>query len=174
MTGESPELCPAGVVGAPGAPGVVFSERELQELPIDPGVLVMQPDRGTVLVNIETVAYTVAAEQRFDTEVLSTPVTVWVAPVEYRWEWGEGTSFTTTNPGARWPDHTVWHVYPHATAPEETRAITLTTVWAAEFSVAGGPVWPVSGQAVTALTTDPFTVITARTYLTDGSEIGRG
>ena len=171
------------VACVPGEPGpeevvapvqIVFTAQEMQSLPIDPGTLTMQPDRGNVLINIDTVAYTDAVPQTFETAVLGVPVTVRVWPVEYAWDWGDGTVFTTTDPGAPWPQYTVGHTYLRATAEGETRTITVTTSWHGDFSVAGGPPQPVDGTAVTSTATTPFEVITASTSLTTGEEIGRG
>ena len=153
---------------------VVVTAAEMQRLPIDPGTLTMQPDRGNVLINVDTVAYTDAVPQTFETAVLGVPVTVRVWPVEYAWDWGDGTVFTTTDPGAPWPQYTVGHTYLRATAEGETRTITVTTSWHGDFSVAGGPPQPVDGTAVTSTATTPFEVITASTSLTTGEEIGRG
>ena len=169
----------ACVPGEPGPEEVVapvqigFTAQEMQSLPIDPGTLTMQPDRGNVLINIDTVAYTDAVPQTFATAVLGAPVTVRVWPVEYAWDWGDGTVFTTTDPGAPWPQYTVGHTYLRATAEGETRTITVTTSWHGDFSVAGGPPQPVDGTAVTSTATTPFEVITASTSLTTGKEIGR-
>ena len=153
---------------------VVVTAAEMQRLPIDPGTLTMQPDRGNVLINVDTVAYTDAAAQVFDTAVFGLPVRVSVWPVGYSWDWGDGTVFTTTDSGAPWPQYTVGHTYLRATAEDETRAITVTTSWAGEFSVAGGPPRPVDGTAITTATSPAFEVITASTSLTTGEEIGRG
>lgn len=152
---------------------VVFTASDLQRLPIDPGGLVMQPNRGNVLINIDTVAYTEARTQVFDTAVFGIPVRVSVWPVEYSWDWGDGTVFSTQDPGAPWPHYTVGHTYWTTTAEGETRTITVTTSWAGEFSVAGGPALPVDGTAVTTASGPAFEVISARVSLTSGEELRR-
>lgn len=150
-----------------------MTDSDLQSLPIDPGALTMQPEQGWVLLNVETIAYATAEAQEFQTTIVGTPVTVRVAPASYTWDFGEDAPFTTTDPGALYPDHTVWHTYRRYTREGETRTITLTTTWTAVYSVAGGPWTPVDGTASTTLNTEPFTVHEARTSLTDGSEIRR-
>lgn len=155
---------------APGA-AVVVTASDVQDLPIDPGTLTMQPDQGWVLLNIETIAYTRATAQQFHTTVVDTPVTVRVTPTAYTWDFAEGAPFTTTTPGAPYPEHSIWHTYQRHTRDGETRTITLTTTWTATYAVAGGPWLPVTGTATTTLTTPAFTVRQARTHLTDGTEI---
>lgn len=167
VPGEAPQ--PVSEQGV----SVVDVREEFARLPIDPGRLVMQPDMGYVLVNIETIAYVEAPAQTFDVTLLGIPVTMRATPVSYSWDFGEGEPFTTTWPGAPYPNATVWRIYQRATAPGETRRIALSTTWAGSFSVAGGPWQAIEGTVTTTSTTEPFTVITARTYLTDGSEIGR-
>lgn len=169
-------VCVTGDSADPGRRQVVASVdlvREFVRLPVDGGRLVMQPDRGNVLVNIETIAYVESGVQSFERALLGSPVTLRATPVEYRWDFGEGEPFTTTVPGAPFPEATVWYIYRRATAEGETRRIAVETTWAGSFSVAGGPWQPIEATVTTTSTTDPFTVITAHTHLTDGSEIGR-
>lgn len=169
-------VCVTGDSADPGRRQVVASAdmvREFARLPVDGGRLVMQPDRGNVLVNIETIAYVESGVQSFERALLGSPVMLRATPVEYRWDFGEGEPFTTTVPGAPFPEATVWYVYRRATAEGETRRIAVETTWAGSFSVAGGPWQPIEATVTTTSTTDPFTVITAHTHLTDGSEIGR-
>ncbi|MFC7405672.1 hypothetical protein [Georgenia alba] len=148
---------------------IVFTAEDFASLPIDPGGLVMQPASDWVLVNIETIAYTQASEQYIDTEVLGTPVQVHVIPFDYTWDYGDGTVFTTEDPGAPYPHHTVHHTYTDATdagGPAVMRQITLSTRWIGEYSVAGGPWQPVAGIGITTQTTEPFEVRQHDTRLT--------
>ena len=89
--------------------GFTVTASDIQHLPIDPGTLTMQPAQDWVLINIETIAYTTAAPQEFDTTLLDTPIRVRVTPTAYTWDFAEGQPFTTTHPGAPYPDHTVWY-----------------------------------------------------------------
>ncbi|MFC7404124.1 hypothetical protein [Georgenia alba] len=166
-----PEPEPEAEEPEPEPEPVVVTAEDFARLPIDPGGLTVQPDRGWVMVNIETIAYTGAAEQTFDIELLGTPVRVHAVPLDYTWDYGDGTVFTTDDPGAPYPNHTVHHTYTDATdegGPAVTRQITLTTQWVGEFSVAGGPWQPVAGVATTTQTTDPFEVRQYDTSLVAG------
>lgn len=143
---------------------IVVTVEDLQSLPIDPGGLNVQPGRGWVLVNKETIAYTGATEQYLRTHVLGTPVEVHVVPIDHTWDWGDGTVTTTEDPGAPYPEHSVFHTYTQA---GDSRQITVTTRWIGEFQVAGsGPWLPVEGLATTTVTSEPFEVREADTYLT--------
>ena len=164
-------IAPApGDPAAPNAPAplpVVVTAEEMRRLPIEPGGLTVQPDRGWVLVNLDTVVWTDGATQTFDTTVLGTPVQVRVSPVDYTWDFGDGSApLVTTDPGAPYPDHSVSHIYDRAA---EGATVELTTRWAGEFQVAGSGVWlPVAGLATTTETSAPFDVRTAEASLTDG------
>ncbi|MFC4555309.1 PKD domain-containing protein [Georgenia faecalis] len=142
----------------PGEP-VIVTAQDLQSLPIDSGGLTVQPDRGWVLVNMETIALTGAREHTLETVVLGVPVQVRVAPVEFSWDFGDGSApLVGTDPGAPWPDHTVAHTYTVAGDAQ----LTLTTQWEGAFLVEGSPDWiPVTGRAVTQEVSDPFEVVTA-------------
>ena len=99
--------------------------------------LVVQPPDGRTLVNLDTNFYT------SNTEATSIPVTlvqarvvVTAEPIAYRWHFGDGTSTTTTSPGAPYPDLDVAHVY------ETTDKVLVsvdTQYGAASFTVNGGP-----------------------------------
>ena len=152
---------------APPAVPIVVTAEDLQRLPIAPGGLVVQPDRGWVLVNLETIVWTDAAEQTFSTVVLGTPVQVRVEPIDFTWDFGDGSApLVTSDPGAPFPNHSVSHFY---TSAAEQRQVTLTTRWAGEFEVNGSGVWqPVVGVATTSETSRPFEVRAAETSLVKG------
>ena len=164
-------IAPApGDPAEPGAPAplpIVVTAQDMQRLPIEPGGLTVQPDRGWVLVNLDTVVWTDGATQTLDTVVLGAPVQVRVTPVDYTWDFGDGSApLVTTDPGAPYPDHSVSHVYERAA---DSATVELTTRWAGEFQVAGSGVWmPVAGLATTTETSAPFDVRTAEASLTDG------
>jgi hypothetical protein len=64
--------------------------------------------------------------------------------VRFGWDFGDGSpAVVTRDPGAPYPDLRVTHVY---AAPGVVQ-VRLVTVYAGEFSVAGGPWLPVVGEA---------------------------
>ncbi len=83
----------------------------------------------------------------------------------WTWEFGDGTSLTTDEPGGRWPDMTVSHPYPRA----GEYPVSATTSWEAWFTVDGMGPWPVGGDPVVQVS-DPLTVsvVEARAELVVG------
>ncbi|MEE6272642.1 PKD domain-containing protein [Georgenia sp. MJ206] len=150
----------------PGQP-VIVTAQELQSLILDSGGLTVQPERPWVLVNMETIVMTGASEQMLGTVVLGVPVRVRAIPVEFTWDFGDGSApLVGTDPGAAWPNHTVSHVY---TSPGIVD-VSLSTQWDGYFQPEGGTSWiPVAGRAVTTETSDPIEVVTAVPRLVTGN-----
>ena len=156
----------AGPRGRAGVPVVVTSADVSRVMASGSGV-VRQPPGARALVSRIVIVYTSSASQELVTRVGDQEVSVVATPVSYTWQWGDGTTTTTTDPGAAYPDHTVYHRYSR-TARGVT--ITLTTTWTATYSVAGGPPQPVSGTLTTTDTADPFDLVRSISYLTDDAE----
>lgn len=137
-----------------------------RRLPLAPSPLVVQPDRGWVLVNKPTVVHADERPQTLTTTILGTTVVVTATPTRYAWDFGDGATLTTTDPGRPWPDGTLTHAYPHVGAYR----ITLTTTWTATYTLAGGPAArDVPGTATTTSTTAPLVVQERRSRLVAGS-----
>lgn len=145
---------------------IVVSREDVQTLIVNPGNLIVQPDRSWVLVNADTIVMTDASEHILSTRVLDLDIDVRVTPVLFTWGFGDGSApVTGTDPGAPWPDHTVSHVY----GSPGSVSISLRTEWDAAFRVEGTSTWiPVTGRAVTTQSTDPIEVVTATPRLTTG------
>src|SRR5690606_6514433 len=106
---------------------------EFRRLPLPAPVLNVQPNRDWVLVNIETIVYTDPTPVVLTTQVLGFPVTVEATPTLFTYDWGDGHSLATTDPGRPHPALDVFHEYEalgHV-------AITLTTQWSGRYQVAG-------------------------------------
>ncbi|WP_324649883.1 hypothetical protein [Georgenia sp. H159] len=142
------------------------SREDVQSLLVSPGSLEIQPDQPWVLVNTDTIVLTDSAEHVLVTQVLGYDVDVRVTPVLFTWDFGDGSPpLTGTDPGAPWPNHTVSHAYGEAGVV----SISLRTEWDAAFRVEGTSAWiPVTGRAVTTLTSEPVEVVTATPRLTAG------
>jgi hypothetical protein len=106
-----------------------------RRLPLAPSPLVVQPDRGWVLLNKPTVVHAGAAPQTLTTTILGTAVTITATPTRYAWDFGDGATLTTTDPGLPWPDGSLTHVYAHAGDYQ----VALTTTWSATYMLAGDP-----------------------------------
>ncbi|RYB92478.1 hypothetical protein EUA06_05885 [Nocardioides glacieisoli] len=99
--------------------------------------LEVQPPDGRTLVNLDTNFYTSNTEATsIPVSLVQARVVVTAEPIAYRWHFGDGSSTTTTSPGAPYPDLDVAHVY------ETTDKVLVsvdTQYGAASFTVNGGP-----------------------------------
>jgi hypothetical protein len=137
--------------GTPGAgPDAVpeFTEADFRRLPIQAATIGAQPGRHT-LKGSETNIYADSQPQEFTATLLGHDFRVRAKPLEYRWDYGDGTTLTTSAPGgpvpeSRWGEKTVTsHVF---TATGDF-TVRLTTVFTGEFSVDGGPYQQIAGTA---------------------------
>ena len=142
---------------------ITFTLADFRRLPLVPGDATVQTAANNeVLIRARTNVYVDAPEQTFDVAILGTPVTVRATPVEYSWDFGDGSApLTTTDPGAPYPGLTTWHNY----ETSGDHAITLTTSYAGEFSVAGGPFQAIPGTADVTGDPLPVTVVTTSNRL---------
>lgn len=142
-------VAPAGTacVGPGQASAVELPELTLADfrrLPLPPGIAMVQPAGGRVLINVPTNVYVHAEPVVLDTTLVGLPVQVQATPADFTWTFGDGASLgPTRDPGAVYPDLRTTHSY---TASGQY-TIVLTTAYTGEFSVAGGPWLPVDGQA---------------------------
>ncbi|GEK23295.1 hypothetical protein [Cellulomonas xylanilytica] len=148
--------CPADILP-------VLTVEDFRRLPLAPPVLNLQPDRGWVLVNKETIVSTERTEQTFRTELLGHGIDVIATPDTFTYDFGDDTdALVTRSAGHPWPDHDTFHFY------EElgTVQITLTTTWKGQYRVDGTTQWrDVVGTAETTVTSAPFTVEERRSRL---------
>jgi hypothetical protein len=140
-------------------PAMVLSA--FRRLPLAPSPLVVQPDRGWVLVNKPTVVYADGGPQTLTTTVLGTAVTIAATPTGYVWDFGDGATLATADPGLPWPAGTLTHSY----TAVGVHHLSLTTTWSATYTVAGDPaVRDVPGTATTT-STSQLEVRERRAYL---------
>ena len=140
--------CPAGVLP-------ILTVEDFRRFLAGPPVLHLQPDRGWVLVNKETIVSTERTEQTFRTELLGHASTS--SPPRTR---SPMTSVTTPTPSSR--------AAPGARGPTTTPSTStswarcrsrLTTSWKGRYRVDGTTQWrDVIGTAQTSATSPPFTV----------------
>lgn len=144
-----------------------FSEADLRRLKIDPLEGHQQPASGPVLVQRPTIVFTEPEDRELRAVLFdSFGVDVVVTPVEYEWDFGDGSTLTTTEPGRPYPAFDLTHVYTELGA----RTITLTTTWTGRYRVDADPLhrWrDVDGTATTVDVGEEFEVISLRTRLTE-------
>ena len=99
--------------------------------------LTVQPPGGKTLVNLESNFFTTNTKPtNIPVKLVQANVVVTARPIAYRWHFGDGTTTTTTSPGAPYPDLDVSHVY------ERTGKVVVsvdTQYGEASFTVNGGP-----------------------------------
>ena len=156
---------------ADGSGPVVVTVSDISRLLVQGSGLVRQPPGEQVIVTMDLIVYTDPSPRTLTTTVGGTPVTVVVTPVSYTWDWGDGTTTSTTDPGAPYPNQTVVHRYRKRL---KGVVVTLTTTWSATFSVDGGPPQPVTGTVTTTDVSDPFDLVRIITVLTDDAEEAQG
>lgn len=123
-------------------------QRQFESLPISAGTVVAQPNPNT-LRGAETNFYADASEQQFDVTMLGQQVHVVATPVQYTWNYGDGTVFGPQPsmggplPQDRWGEKTrTSHVY----ADTGDFQVALTTSFQGTYSVNNGPPLPIPGQ----------------------------
>ncbi|MCC2319527.1 hypothetical protein [Cellulomonas xiejunii] len=133
----------------------VLTEADFRLLPIPAPTLTLQPDRGWVLINIETIASTDPTPVTLRTELLGYGITVEATPTRWTYDFGDGHTLTTRSPGHPYPDHDVFHEYENP----GTTTITLQAEWTGRYQIDGNPTWrDITGTAITTTTSPPFTI----------------
>ncbi|WP_364403654.1 PKD domain-containing protein [Pseudarthrobacter sp. LMD1-1-1.1] len=123
-------------------------QRQFQNLPVSAGAVVAQPSPNT-LRGAETNFYAEAAEQQFDITMFGQKVHVVATPVQYTWNYGDGTVFGPQPsmggplPQDRWGEKTRTS---HAYASTGDFQVVLTTSFQGTYSVNAGPPLPIPGQ----------------------------
>ena len=105
---------------------------------------VVQPE-GKTLVNFDTNFYTEPVPVTLTLTLLGQRVDVEATPATYRWDFGDGTTVTTSDPGAAYPDLSITHRYADAGVTVRPH---VTTTYTARFRVRGGA-WQDVGGTVT-------------------------
>jgi hypothetical protein len=153
--------------GEPAAAAPAFwqlVEAEWQSIQIPSATIGINPLNGRTLVNLDTIFHTTAGEQEFTVTILGQPVTIYAVPVEYTWHHGDGTTQTTTTPGAPYPSKDVTHVY-ESTGEANPR---VDVQYRGEYSIAGGERQPISGFANVTGEGEALQILEARSQLVDG------
>lgn len=155
----------------PGEPEqVVLTATGFRSLPIPGSTIEMQPD-GFSLRNAHTNIYASSATRTLSTTILGQSVAVRATPYEYRWTYGDGSTRTTTTPGAPVSgepfesETATSHVYTET----GDYPVGLTTVYSGQFSVAGGPWMPVAGLATVPSATVEVSVWRTKKLLVDSN-----
>lgn len=120
-------------------PGMVAAA--FRRVPLPAAELRVQPPNGRTLVNFATNFYTERGDLTRTVTLLGRQVDLRIHPTAYTWDFGDGSTTTTSSAGAPYPDLEVTHDYrePGRVMP------SVDTTYSAEYSVEGGPWQPVDG-----------------------------
>ncbi len=102
-----------------------------------------QPGNGAIVNLPALFATNTPTEQVFTETLLGIPVTLDVQ-ASWTWDFGDGTTLTTTDPGGIYPITTLSHTYlqsGHVT-------VALTTNWTGTYAMAGGPAATIPGGPI--------------------------
>jgi hypothetical protein len=144
----------------PPSPDEVF--RYFKTLPL-PQLTTRQQPPGRALVGLPVIFFTDSpTTQPFTVDIRGFTVDITATATAYTWNTGDGTVLTTTDPGAPYPNQTITHDYRSG-----SYTASLTTTWSATYSVDGGLSAQVPGTTTTPGAPVTFTVVQARTVLTN-------
>jgi len=100
----------------------------------------MQPDQW-MIVGLDTNFYATTSTHDVDGTLFGGTAQVRFTPVSYSWDYGDGTTATTTNPGRTWAKYRIaeFDATPTSHVYEDPGdyTITLAVTYAAEYRVAG-------------------------------------
>jgi hypothetical protein len=119
--------------------------RAFQHVPLPALATRVQP-AGRTLVNFDTIFFTEARPITRTLTLLGQQVRLDIRPSRFTWTYGDGSTETTSVPGAPYPSKEVTHRYPHA---HTTVAAHVAVTWTAEYAVNGAAPRPVDGTVTT-------------------------
>lgn len=147
------------VAQIPGVPrvsaGMVLAA--MRRTPLPASELIVEPPNGRTLVNFATNFYVVQPEFTRTMNLLGQQVQLQVWPEQFRWNFGDGESDVTSEPGAPYPDLEVTHDY----LSKGVMRPSVDTTYAAQFRVGGGGWQPVNGTVTIPGASVPLQVVEA-------------
>lgn len=159
--------CP-GDPPPPGLPEDVDSERDV-EVQISPEKFRTYPIKGSKiqsspnkfsLRNGHTHFWAIKEVQEFKSEISDQNVRIKAIPIQWNWNYGDGTTKNLNFPGEAMPSHTLHDETKtsHSYTKTGKFGVTVTTLYRGEFSVDGGPWQAIPGQAAVPSNTLPIDV----------------
>jgi len=164
--GQFLPLARPGVATAPCtacSPDTIVRVTDLQNFPAYPASTTMEPN-GWAIVGLPANFWAGASAQISTGLLLGQPAQVMFTPISYHWNYGDGTTATTTTTGASWDTLGLTEFSPtdtsHPYTTTGTHTVTLTINYQADYSFGDQDWRPVDGTVTVPST--PFTVVTAR------------
>ena len=160
-----PQECTAQAnTGAPLAAGptTVSNEQVARLIPHGSGINRYPSGEIFVIFKQPMMVWTSPDKQTFNITLLGTAIEVEATPTSFNWDWGDGQSFETTDPGTPYPNYSVSHPYE---VTGNGYVIKLRTSWSARWRIAGQAQWhQVNGTVTTTETSSPFNLYFADSY----------
>lgn len=132
-------------------PGDVFEK--LKTVPIPTAAIAIQPPDGRTLVNFKTIVSSNAAPYETDVRVLGQDVHLWIRPITWTWDFGDGTDpLVRESAGLPWTEGVALSEVTsekytfHEYSSPSTFTIGLAVTWTADFRVGDEPPRPVPGS----------------------------
>ena len=147
----------APVAAAPPQVTEAMILRAFRRIPLPELRSQSQPDDKT-LINFDTIFFTQAEPLTRQLTLLGQRVRLEIKPSRFEWVHGDGTTATTTTPGAPYPAKDIVHRYADA---HRTVAHRVVVTWSAEYSLNGGALQPVNGTVTTTGPATPLRVAEA-------------
>ena len=150
---------PAIAAAAPAPPQVTEALvlAAFRRVPL-PGLRSQSQPADKTLVNFDTIFFTEAEPLTRTVTILGQSVRLEIEPSRFTWQHGDGTSTTTSTPGAPYPAKDVVHRYTDAHVTVEHRVVVT---WTAQWSLNGGALQPVDGTVTTTGPATPLRVAEA-------------
>jgi hypothetical protein len=155
-TGEgTPPAVPAAA--APPQVTEAMILRAFRRIPL-PALRSQSQPKDKTLINFDTIFFTKAEPLTRQLTLLGQRVRLEITPSRFEWVHGDGTTATTTTPGAPYPAKDIVHRYADA---HRTVAHRVVVTWSAEYSLNGGALQPVNGTVTTTGPATPLRVAEA-------------
>lgn len=134
---------------APAPPLPVITETEFKEFDIPASTINTYPGQAWGIAFRNTAFWADASTHYIDTTLLGYAVTIKATPRKYHWKFGDGHTYTSSQPGTKPPDAddldtaAVTHMYEH----RGWVTVNLTTDYTGMYKVEGQPWKTIPGTA---------------------------
>ncbi|MGP9032755.1 hypothetical protein [Glutamicibacter mysorens] len=132
---------------------IIIDINKFKEYPIIPSKIISNPTKFS-LKNGNTHFMATEEVQSFSSSLSGSKIRIKAIPIQWNWNYGDGTTRNLNFPGEPAPNHTLRDETPTSHSYSETGKfkVEVTTLYRGEFSVDGGPWQAIPGQAAVAST----------------------
>ncbi len=141
-------------------------EQAWATMPIAPNTYDVQPSAGFAIAELGVNLIVDTNPRTLDVTLMGTPVTIRAVATQYTWTNTDGTTWTSTSPGAPFDQGGTPFVFPRT--PQHRTTFTLTTTWRGEFTTNNGGTWrDAPGTATTTSNSTTVHVYNPHSHLVD-------